>query len=417
MRLTILMVLVLFMPALAFGQPHTAAPVPASLTYKFDVDYGNTSRFQGATDVGSIVSWGTYFSATSPQHTSPLTFSYHAYDNGVAASSGLVLPKTEFALGSTLTSGPYGVRVGATEYTFRNDAPFHGFGVYPYYSGECGNLEVGVESDVQKRDYAFLQAGTPLGIGKLLAGLSEERYTDYGGARHTDERIGAGYLGNLEAASVHVLLSGNYCPDSERPTWTLGFSRYASLGSGTFNPGVMVDWRKKPESSYTLFVLALGGTSLNTHASTNIHQAFFRGSLTRSRLVGNREHDTEVIGSSYEQKDFGWFTIAGSFLSLTVSDDVQLISRDVSTYVTDRHAYGLLRDPYLGITWTEFTDIVFSPAAHGLDDPMQRYWEFKAGVKLRLHERPDRANLLGELRVNAKVDTNGGWAFRSTTWF
>lgn len=415
---------VLFVFALILSFQLCAAnepPTPSPYQYKADlaIEYG--PRFLGSENIGNTRGYGLFFYTSDPAtHYSPLALEFEQHENMVDPSSDIVLLKKRFALGTNFRANDHiGFRVGVSHQTFLNDDDFWSSGIYPYYNGAGSNVELGFEDDHTGRFYSALQYTKNVGSGTLLAGVSEEKYQEQRATviHFQQERIGGGYLADFTSQRFQVLASGNYNVDTQKPTWTLGLSRYAALDRNGLNPALTLTYRIKPESWYGLGIFTLGGHAINRYACQEIQKAFFSGSFTHSRLVGNRNYDTPLIGSSYEAKDFGTLVVAVSVLSVNAGATAKLISRDVSWYATYPHAFGVLRDPYVGLTWNEFSDLVYDPEAHQLLDPQQRFWEFKAGWKIRLHERKDRRNQLGQLRLSLVANTHGGWSAKTTTWF
>lgn len=407
----------------------TVSVTPANAGYASRVDFTGQSenRYLGSVPAGNISSFGLDMFVTDPARHSGVGLEVKQHENALHPGISLVLPEQEFNLGINMPIvRGYGVRAAVTQQTFLNDSPFASFGVYPYYaSGDVG-IELGTERDQAKSNFVYVAGKWTHGNGTLFSGASSEYYEEQRATleKHQYERTGLGYLLSVPRPRVQGLVGGNINWSTGKPTWILGFSRYALVDTSAkhnmqlgVNPAAHLSFRHKPGTDYALAMLALWGQSINRNATFGINEAFLIGAFKTSRIIGGRNFDTPGIGSSYQMQDYGRVSIAASWLNVQAGTTAQLISRDVSGYATYPGSIGPVVNPFIGVTWTEFSDLVYDPVQHRLDDPVQRYWIFKAGGKIRLADRADKRNQLGYLRLGVEVNTHGAVQGKGTVWF
>ena len=402
---------------LVFG----ALPARANNTFRLDLTDQNEHRYLGSVPAGTITTVGLNLYVDDPAtHARILGLEVAQHENSLREGIGLVLPVQEFSLGMNVpATARCGLRIAMTQQTFVNDEPFASFGLYPYHDWTHGQIEVGLERDQEHTDFAFVQGKWNAASNAVFYGASTERFEQQRATleRYRFERVGAGYLLDATRSRVQGFVGANINGDIKQTTWNVGFSHYASLSDPGVNPAFLLSFRHKPESDYGLALFTLGGRSINSHVSSAIQEAFFRGGLKSSRIIGSRYFDTPGVGNSYQMQDFGLVSIAASLLSVQAGTTAKLVSRDVSGYGTYPGTIGPVMNPFIGVTWNEFSDLVYDPVQHRLDDPVQRYWIFKAGGKVRLGERADSRNQLGYLRVGVEVNTHGSVLGKSTVWF
>jgi hypothetical protein len=382
----------------------------------------DVQRYISEDRVGSIAAFGLRLYVDNPQtHTQLHGFEYEEFNNQVSASTGLVLPKQRFAYGFCLKVNEHcGFKVAGTQEKYLNDDPFSAFGIYPKYENNWGGIELGYENDQKNTRVSFAQGKIKkFGTIYLAASLEdfEEGHAVIINQRHA--RLGGAYLGTIPKTPFRLFGGGNYNLDLEKPTWIAGISCVADVRSNGLNPAFTVIHRNKPDAKYTLGMLTLWGRTLNEDVTAAIDEAFLQGSMKRSRVIGGKYMGEPGLSNAHEMQDFGKVSIAYSSLDLKAGTEATLISQEVSGYLTCPRNFGRLANPYLGITWTKFTDLIYDPVIHRLNDPAQEYWEFKTGVKVRFRTIEDsrHRNQLGYCRLSLAVDTNGGYRLKSSLWF
>ncbi len=393
----------------------------AGNTFRLDFTGQDGQRYLGSVPAGDVASVGFTLYVDDPaRRAKVLGLEVTQYENTLRPGLGLVLPKQTFALGLNVpTARQCGIRTAVTQQTFANDDPFSSFGVYPYYGWSRGNIEAGMERDERNANFAYVAGKLRSSVGTLFYGTSTEYYEERRAAieKHQYERTGLAYLADVAPLQLQGFAGANVNWDTGKPTWTAGLSRYASLNAMGANPAVHVSLRHKPGTDYALAMVTLYGRAINSYATSAIDEAFFLGGLKTSRIIGGRNFDTPGIGSSYPMQDFGNISIAASLLSVEAGTTARLISRDVSGYATLPGTIGPFTNPFIGVTWNEFSDLVYDPVLHQLNDPMQQYWVFKLGGKLRLSDRQDPKNQRGYVRLGVEVTTRGSVLAKSTVWF
>ncbi|MBI3963376.1 MAG: hypothetical protein HY341_00085 [Candidatus Kerfeldbacteria bacterium] len=393
----------------------------AQYQYKLDTAYQRERRHLGRTDLGDVGSLELRLYVDNPAtHTRILGVEFAQYDNAVSAASGIVLPEKEFSFGAMFhATRRCALKVAVTQQTFLNDAPFATFGVYPSYQRQRGALELGFERDQQDATFSYAMGKVATGGIQALYGASLEQYVVEHATveQYRQPHLGGGVQTTFAARQIHLIGTSSYNTDARRFTWTAGFSRYANLGDAGLNPALIVAYREKPESRYALAILAFWGDSIHKYASTGIHEAFFRGGLKRSRIIGARYFDTPGVGKSYDQQDFGRLTFAASLLTLDAGSTAQLVSNEVTGTLTAPGSVGPIVQPFVAVQWSEFSDLIYDPVQHRLDDPSQRLWKVKVGGKLRFAQRGDPRQMLGTTRMSIGLDSQGGSKLQVTSWF
>lgn len=407
-----------------------AALAETPLSYKLDLFGADVPRFVGSDEIGSIRSGGFRLYAdrlipipgTSKTRPSLLLgIEYQAFDNRLTVPTTLALPQHTFNLGADLPlAGLTGIRLAASSQQYLNDDPYASFGIYPYRRFDTGSAELGFEQDLQHRTWALALGTRTVPFGAVMAGGSLERLPRDRGSTDTEQqgRIGAALLVSVPHSRIDAFGGGNYCLDDERFVWVGGLSLNANVRGNGIQPSVLIAHRQRPDSRYTLAIATLWGRTLHPQVTRAIHEAFFRGGLKETRVIGGRYMGDPGLGSEHEMVDFGSFAIALSNLEVDAGD-ATLLERDVTAYGTLPWTLGPLMNPVLGVTYGEFSDLIFNPAIHGMDDPDQRYWEFKLGIKVLtdLDHAHDTLREAGFARVWLAIDNGGATRLKVTTWF
>lgn len=383
-----------------------------ALDYKADFMFGTSPRFIANDDIGDIGHYGLSLYVNNPHtHNQLFGFELTDYNNQIEEDAGLTVPDHQFTMG---LHHKFNQQVGlklATHYeTFLGDNPFSSYGLYPYYQGDIGGLELGREYD-NEGSFSYLLGNLYRDRHQVLGAVSLEKFEEQHGQSIREDQYSRAGLALRYAVDDdwHLIGGTNYNPNLKKMSWVGGFSHSVNFRDSGINPGLMAIHRIKPNSRYTLAILTLDGKALNQSVNQVIHEAFFRGSFKRSRIIGGRYMGDMVLGSAHEQVDFGTVSIAFSALSVDVGSDSQLMQNDVTGYFSYPGTLGPLTRPYLGFTWAKFSDLIYNPMIHSLDDPEQEYFQLKMGAKIKMNGR--------NLRINLTLDDNGGAAIKSSWWF
>ncbi len=400
------------------------AQADPALTYKFDAFATDVPRFIGDGRIGTIRSGGFRLYADDPsRHTLLLGIEYEGLHNDFDRATTLVVPEHSFNLGANLPlPRPLftGVRLAASSLQYRNDEPFSTFGVYPYRRFHAGSAELGFEQDQQHRTWVFGLGTFTVPTGELVVGGSFERLPLERGSADTHQvgRAGLGTLVAIPDTRLDLFGAGNYSPDDERFVWMGGLSFNADLHQQGIQPAGLLAHRRKPGTHYTLGIVTLLGRTLNSRVTRTIHEAFFRGGLKETRIIGGRYMGDPGLGKEHELVDFGGVAVAASNLEVAAGS-ATLLEREVSAYGTLSWSRGPVANPSLGLTYGESSDLVFNPRTHTLDDPVRRYWEVKLALKLPLGavDPQDHRRQGGYARLWLAADNRGGVRFKATSWF
>lgn len=398
-----------------------AALANPALTYKVDVFATDMPRFVGDERLGMIRSGGFRLYADDPaRHTLLLGIEYDGARNDFDRATTLVVPEHSFNLGADLPMPRLftGVRLAASGLQYLNDDPFSTFGVYPYRRFGAGTVEFGFEQDQQHRTWEFGLGTLVLPHGELLCGGSLERLPRSRGSIDTRQvgRLGAGALVSVPFTRLDLFGAGN-SGEGQRPTWMGGLSLNADPRGEGAQPAVLLAYRRKPDTRYTLGIVSLWGRTLNPHVTRVIHEAFFRGGLKETRIIGGRYMGDPGLGSEHEFVDFGGLCVAVSDLAVDAGS-AKLLEREVTAYGTMPWASGRLANPTVGLTYGRFSDLVFNPQTHSMNDPVQEYGEVKLGLKVRLgSDVPNPRRQSGYARLWLAADNRGGVRLKGTSWF
>lgn len=381
--------------------------------YKTNLSYGDNQRFLGDQNLGNIKYQGLSLYITNPQTRSQLFgFEITDYNNDLDGSSGLVVPEHEFDLGiNHQINQRFSLKLATSYARFLGDDPFFSYGLYPSYQYKNNNLEFGHEYDEDGVFYC-LMSRINSGQSQLFSALSLEDFEERHGptveeAKH--HRFGGALRYHL-TKDWHLIGGGNYNTDLKKMSWIAGFSNSINFLNRGLNPGIVAIHRVKPDSRYSLAIFTLHGYALNQMVNQVIHEAFFRGSFKRSRIIGGRYMGDPGLGSAHEQVDFATFSVAFSSLSVNIDDNTELMHYDVTSYLSYPGNFGKINRPYIGLTWTRFSDLIYDFRTHSLYDPKQQLWEIKFGGKLKFHGLPD-------VRINLVVDNTGGIDIKNSVWF
>lgn len=402
---------------LAFVQSANAFNV---LTYKATADAGRYERFKGDERLGLITSRGLQLFGDDLNRTRRLALEYAKYDNGKRAAKALDLTKEELSLAGAVPLGTgleLALASSISRYEVSDD--FWTAGLYPSYKTEKLILACGFERDADKTSHADGTIQKDFGQCRVFMGASRENHESHG-QKSTESRAGLGLQYTISAPQV-LLYGGLTGNPEDRSAWIAGIARFTYPESSQAVPTGFLAIRQKPESFYALGIVALGGKALSQHSCPAIFTSFARGSLSRSRVVRNRDFQTLGVGQGYDQVDFGTLTASGTKVEIEMMPGISLVESEyaVTAKAKDR-SIGPLRDPFCGLAYTTSTDIVSDPVTHNLSDPGQHRLTATIGATVRLAASNSPRSKAGLLRVqaDARFDRSFDGAFaKATYWF
>jgi hypothetical protein len=406
----------------AFGFLLFVAGQPADAQKLFRYQLVNAAsrfdRFLGSDQVGRVSSDNLRLYMDDLSRNRRFAFEYENDDNGVDSDHGLELTEESVDLAGALPlwrSLGLSVATGISRFNISDD--YWTFGLYPTWEGGSGRYGVSLERDADDNVHFDGSAVKTLGSWTVLVGLSHEQYEERKGP--DEERYGLGLEPRWSQPRLIGYVGGTGNPDDE-PTWTFGAARYASLESRGLNPAAIYIQREKPESSHNLWIVSLWGRALNEHTCPGMVRSFFQGSLTKSRVVRNRDFGTFGVGRGYDQADFGLVSASGTKLTIEVAPGVELLQSEYVVLAMAPGVYGPIMRPFVILAYDETSDLIYNPRAHAMTDPSQKFTTVSLGGSFALGAVNPTYLKANTIRVQADLRFDGGiqgGVLKTTLWF
>src|SRR3989338_7220376 len=182
-------------------------------------------------------------------------------------------------------------------------------------------VEFGAEMDNRQKDLYFGYGMFNAAAHDFLVGFSEERTGD-----DSSERLGTALISN-ESENYSAVLGLTKNLSDEKLTKLCGLAKNSPLKPGgkddSFSFATV--FRQKPESDYFLGLFTFGGNSLNKYANQGIFEAMFFGSLSGTRIVGNRNFDRIGLSDAYRVQEYGKAVASVSWGKIKIDDNTNLI--------------------------------------------------------------------------------------------
>ncbi len=375
-------------------------------------------RFLGSDQVGRVDSDNFRLYMDDLNRNRRFAFEYEANDNRVDSNHGLELTEESVDLAGALPlwqSLSLSVATGISRYNISDD--YWAFGLYPTWEKESGRFGASLERDADDNVHLDGSAAKTFNWLTVRTGLSHEQYEPRQGK--DEDRYGVGLEPKWSRPRLIGYAGATGNPDDE-PTWTFGAARYASFDVRGPNPAFIYIQREKPESSHNLWIVSLWGRALNEYVCPGMMRSFFQGSLTKSRVVRNREFGTFGVGRGYDQADFGLVSVSGTDLSIEVAPGVELRQAEYVALATLPRASGRLEKPFVAFAYDESSDLIFDRRAHRMTDPSQIWTTASLGASIRVGERVPR--YVNGNTVRLQLDTRfrgslNGAFLKATYWF
>lgn len=298
-----------------------------------------------------------------------ISLSYATVENSPESAAVLPLIKNRFdAAASLRIAQNWRFKIAGTGLLQENNERFGAQGAYLAWRDNkkaFKGFEAGMETDSQKRSLLFGYGRFhALPVSDLLVGFSQERVRS-----GLSDRLGGALISNISENYSAVLgLTKNL--DDGAFTKLYGFAKNAPLDGGDSLSFAAV-FRQKPESSYFLGLLAFGGRSFNKYANEGIFEAMFSGTLSGTRIVGNRNFDRIGLSEAYRTQDYAKLVASLSAGTVKVhGTSLTFDSEEVSYTFGDA---GIVKSFFASLGRSGETNLTYDPKKHRLLEDYQQY--------------------------------------------
>lgn len=278
----------------------SSAACAAQAGYDFGARFSLKENYFAGRDLGqssSLTSTLVVWDKNQPL----ISLSYTIVENSPESAAEFPLIKNRLdAAASLRITRNLRLKLAGTGLLQENNERFEARGAYIAWRGRktLKGFEVGAETDSQKRSLLFgYTRFHALPHNDLLVGFSQER------ARSgLSPRLGGALISNVSRYSAVLGLTKNL--DDNTFTKLYGLAKNSPLGGKNDTFSFAAVFRQKPESNYFLGIVTFGGGVLNQYANEGIFEAMFSGSLSGTRIVGNRNFDRIGLSEAYRTQDY-----------------------------------------------------------------------------------------------------------------
>lgn len=361
-----------------------APPVYANYNYDLGVNFSLKQNYLAGWDLGQSSSLSNVFIVWNGNQP-VISISYSEASH--SSESARFLPLTENRLdyaASFNAAQNWQIKFAGSELLQTDEERFTANGLY-FVRRRKGNLkafEFGTETDNRRKDLYFGYGMFNAAAHDFLVGFSEERTGD-----DSSERLGTALISNFSENYSAVLgLTKNLSDD--KLTKLYGLAKNSPLVPGEKNDSFsfVIVLRQKPESDYFLGLLTFNGRSLNKYANQGIFEAMFSGSLSGTRIVGNRNFDRIGLSDAYRVQEYGKAVASVSLGKIKIDENTNLIfdAEEISYTLGD---FGKVKAFFVSLGRNGETNLVYNPALHRLEEDYQQYLIAGLGGKLPLRNK------------------------------
>lgn len=361
-----------------------APPVYANYNYDLGVNFSLKQNYLASWDLGQSSSLSNVFIVWNGNQP-VISISYSEASH--SSESARFLPLTENRLdyaASFNAAQNWQIKFAGSELLQTDEERFTANGLYfvRRSKGTLKAFEFGTETDNRRKDLYFGYGMFNAAAHDFLVGFSEERTGD-----DSSERLGTALISNFSENYSAVLgLTKNLSDD--KLTKLYGLAKNSPLVPGEKNDSFsfVIVLRQKPESDYFLGLLTFNGRSLNKYANQGIFEAMFSGSLSGTRIVGNRNFDRIGLSDAYRVQEYGKAVASVSLGKIKIDENTNLIfdAEEISYTLGD---FGKVKAFFVSLGRNGETNLVYNPALHRLEEDYQQYLIAGLGGKLPLRNK------------------------------
>lgn len=379
-----------------------ATPVIAeqTLPYQLAFNGSNTNRYFADQKIGTIANGGVQYYLDSGSDR-VLALEYYTNDNQVTRTSGVELGEESFGFGVYAPVAPVKIKLAGSVERYMLGADYWAFGVYPQLDRGHSRYNLGIERDA---DATVLTSGRfstsgPVWSGSI--GLSSETFRD----RDQEQRVGLEIARHFSQVGLMTIAGAAVNPE-DAPTWIAGIGHPASADPrSSINPAVVGFVNRKPEAVSVMGLATLWGQMLSPGMYQGVGESMFNGSLSRTRVVRNRDFNTVGVGGGYDAIDFGRVVASFNYGDVDAGSGVHVRSSNVGLFGTLPRRLPFLGahvdDPFIGVDRQIITDLVVNVNTRKLEDRRQDWTTLTFGCKIRVNANtaPSPVKQAGYLRL------------------
>ena len=357
---------------------------PALADYDLGVNFSLKHNYLAGRDLGQSSSLSNAFIVWN-KNQPIISVSYS--ESNHSPESVVVLPLTKNRLdyaASFNAAQNWLIKFAGSELEQADEERFSANGLYfvRRSKGILKAVEFGAEMDNRQKDLYFGYGMFNAAAHDFLVGFSEERTGD-----DSSERLGTALISNFSENYSAVLgLTKNL--SDEKLTKLYGLAKNSPLKPGERNDpfSFVTVLRQKPESDYFLGLFTFGGNSLNKYTNQGIFEAMFSGSLSGTRIVGNRNFDRIGLSDAYRVQEYGKAVASVSIAKMKISDTLSLLfdGEEISYTVGN---LGKIKSFFVSLGRSGETNLVYNFAGRRLEEDYQQYLSAGLGGKLPLRDK------------------------------
>lgn len=364
--------------------PALAAPSAAFADYDLGVNFSLKHNYLAGRDLGQSSSLSNAFIVWN-KNQPVISISYLEANHSSESAKFLPLTQNRLDYAASFNAVQnWQIKFTGSELLQTNEESFSANGLYfvRRSRGILKAVEFGAETDNRQKDLYFGYGMFNAAAHDFLVGFSEERTGD-----DSAERLGTALISNFSENYSTVLgLTKNLSDD--KLTKLYGLAKNSPLKPGERNDSFsfVTVLRQKPESDYFLGLFTFNGRSLNKYANQGIFEAMFSGSLSGTRIVGNRNFDRIGLSDAYRVQEYGKAVASVSWGKIKIDENTNLIfdAEEISYTLGD---FGKVRAFFVSLGRGGETNLVYNPALHRLEEDYQQYLSAGLGGKLPLRNK------------------------------
>lgn len=279
---------------------------------------------------------------------------------------------------------------------------FFAYGLYIAKENHKSYFKLGYEGDSQ---------GAKLYYGASGHRIKQNWFLSYGASLSNtpgfnEIRLGAanGYtFSKLWNNTAMLGIAENF--ETKKASAVYGISRgLSSRQNQAWEPNYIFLFRDKPESDYFLGLLTLKGTSLSQRVNEQIFRSLFEGTLSKTRIVNNRDFNVLGVGSGYYPQDYGKIVFHASLGRSRITDYLERRFNEEGIFYTFEKT-GATNMFFLGLIHFGADDIIYNRTNKKLEGIYSHGLKLSAGNRLKIFDRPVR--IIVEPNINLKSAKRG----------
>lgn len=377
--------------------------------YQLALNGSITNRYLGDLKLGSINNGGLQYYVDNATGGRVLAVEYYSNDNQVDQTRGVELGKESFGFGINSRLAPFKVTLAGSIDRYMLGDDYWALGIYPELPFSNGAASFAIERDADANVMTSARATRNGSAWSGSIGLSREQNRD----DDAEQRVGLMIARNMMPAGLTTLTAATV-NTTDGPTWVAGVAHPARIERDGANPAIMGFVRVKPEAVDVSGLASLWGQTLSAGTFRGIGESMFNGSLSRTRVVRNRDFATVGVGGGYDQLDFGRVVSNFSYTDVDAGNGLHLKFSNIGVFGTLPGRFTVvgmhLDDPFIGVDRQVITDLAPDPQS-GVTRAWEQNWTtLTFGCKIRLSTKaPSPVKQSGYIRLKSYLRFGNGF--------